>query len=439
MTTYYVRSTNGASGDGLSWASAKLTIKEAVDIPLLPGDTVFVSKDHAESATAAKNWTFPGTPNQPNRVICVADDSANPTTLAATASLPGGTTTTTTPRMEGSVHLYGLQMTYNVATTIGFMNSGTTDAVEIFEKCTLNVITTSSSTYPYIGNSGSTNAARSRMLWLDTDLRLAGGGQRLVLYQELTWRGGALLPGGALSYLLAIGAQGRSCPVLIEGVDLIGLDTMSDLVLGSSATGRVMFRNCKLPANWAGNLVQGAIDPGLRVEMHNCDSGATNYALRVAAFSGTIRSETAIVKTGGASDGSTGVSWKIETNANPTPGSLGLETPEFIKWNTAVGTELTVSVDVLADSGTLTNAEVWLDVQYMGASSSPKGSFVSSRATLVAATVPVSVATWPAGGARTPQRLSVKFTPQKAGAIHCRVVLAKPNASVFVDPKILVS
>jgi hypothetical protein len=441
MTDIFVRSTTGVdTNDGLSWSTAKATIAGAIGA-MAAGDRLFVSQSHAEPSGATKNWTFPGTPALPNRIFCVSDADVAPTTLAKTATTAGGGSSTTSPVINGSVHLYGVELGYNAGVAWVLMGgSNSIDSVQVLEKCFLNITATGSTSVLTLGGGGTSNTARSRMLWLDTDLKFSGSGQRISVYQELTWRGGALRSGPTLSYLLSVGAQGRSCPVMIEGVDLTGLGATTDIVNGASSTGRVMIRSCTLPPNWAGNLVQGAVDPGLRVEMHNCDSGDTSYGLSVAAFSGTIRADTAMVKTGGYVEGTTPVSWKITTNGNPTPGSIGLETPEFVRKNpAAAGVEITVAVDILSDGDPLTSADVWLDVQYQGTSGLPKGSFTTTRAMLSPSIVPVSLATWPAGGSRTPQRLQAKFTPQRGGVIHCRVVLAKPSAAVFVDPKILVT
>lgn len=178
--------------------------------------------------------------------------------------------------------------------------------------------------------------------------------------------------------------------------------------------------------------------------MINCDSADTHYTYRKHAQLGTIRDETTIVRTGGQDVDGTGISLKMVTNANAEFPMLTLDTFELQKEVTSVGSSVTATVEFLHDSVTaLTDAEIWLDIQYLGTSGLPISSFISDGISVVVAPAAQasSSETWTTTGMTNPnkQKLSVTFTPQEAGMIIATVRLAKASYTVYVDPKITLS
>jgi len=179
--------------------------------------------------------------------------------------------------------------------------------------------------------------------------------------------------------------------------------------------------------------------------MYNCDNADTNYQMWIEDYTGSVKHETTLIKTSGASDGTTGISWKMATTANAEYPILALKSPEFMVWNDTTGSSKTVTVDILHDSATnLTDAEVWLEVQYLGTSGYPDSTFISdAKADVLATAADQSTAggTWTTTGMTNPntQQLSVTFTPQEKGPFICRVLLAKASYTIYVDPLAVVS
>lgn len=440
MSRFFVRSVGGSdSSDGLTWVAARATIAGAIPL-MAPGDDLIVADDYVEGGSSNRTWAFPGTPALPNRVICAVAGQTPPVDQAFTASLRvtvGGSVTIT-----GSVLVYGLKINAGTSTagsspTLGLAFSSSLDAIQAYHDCELSVDSTGSSTSVVaIGSAGSTNTARIRMLWSNVALRTSAPGQMISIQQEFNWRGGKYLAGAAApSFLFRIGAQGRGAPVLIEGVDFTEIGTATDLFSGAQANGRAVVRNCLFAPNWTGQIVQGVIDPGFRAILHNCDSGATRIRMAVAAFGGLIRSDTGVVKQGGATDG-VQYSWRIETNGNPTSGLMGLESEEQAFVIPSAGTPMTFAIDVLTDGVALTDADVWIEVQECGA---PKSTFYRSRVAPLATpkALPASGATWSSSGMAAPrsQRVSLTFTPQVAGMALWKITLARPYTVMYVDPK----
>ena len=109
------------------------------------------------------------------------------------------------------------------------------------------------------------------------------------------------------------------------------------------------------------------------------------------------------------------------------------------------GSPITVTVEILRDSATaLTDAEIWLEVSYLSASGTPLGAVARNIAADVF-TTPANQAssseTWTTTGMSNPntQALAVTFTPQMAGFLMARVMLAKASTTVYVDPKLTVT
>lgn len=178
--------------------------------------------------------------------------------------------------------------------------------------------------------------------------------------------------------------------------------------------------------------------------MYNCDAGDTNYRLWVEDSSGSTKSETVVVRTGGANDGTTPLSWKMATNANAEYPGMVSHAPEIVVWNEITGSAITVTVEVITDNVTLTDGEAWIEVQYLGTSGVPLGVFITDAKADVLATAANQTSSseaWTTTGLSTPikQKLSVTFTPQEKGFIHIIPCLAKASTTMYVCPKATVA
>ena len=175
------------------------------------------------------------------------------------------------------------------------------------------------------------------------------------------------------------------------------------------------------------------------VDFIRCGAAGVNYAVYRDRISGQLTEETTIVRTGGggASDGTTTISWKVVTTANCTY-SMPFECPPIAIWNDTTGSK-TATVEGIA--ATLpTDQEIWLDLEYLSDASSPQGSFVNDgKADLLAtaANQTSSSATW--SGSTTAFKLAVTFTPQQKGWVYARVKCAKASSTFYIDPLVTLS
>lgn len=446
MANIYVRSTDGNNADnGSTWALAKQTLAGAAVIDVA-GDSIFLSQSHAESSGTAQTIALAGTSPNPVRVVSVSDSAEPPTSVADSATV---TTTSGAITINGAAYVYGVGF---VSASVISLNAGSDNVAQLYEKCAFRTNNSSSSGY-FIAGASNTQTKSVRLK--DCLLFFSGANNQFISGgSELIVDGGSVVFGSVTPVNIFVNSNDRSYgSIVISGFDFSNLNStfnifaqnISSSVSPAICTVKNVVRNSKLPASWSGLLVTGVNGVGQRYEMHNCDSGDTNYRLWVEDYAGSIKTETTLVRLGGASDGTTGYSFKMATTANANAFVAPLICPEISIWNDTAGSSKTVTVEILHDSVTnLTDGEIWLEVQYLGTSGFPLSSFMSdAKASFLAAAADqtTSSETWTTTGMTNPnkQKLSVTFTPQEKGYIQAKVYLAKASKTVYVDPKLTVA
>lgn len=444
MANIYVRSTDGSDSDnGSTWALAKAGVKPAGDIDAA-GDNIYVSQSHSETVTSLQLPAWAGTVASPTKLICVNDGAEPPTAVADTALVRSTGNTALYVGLSGALYVYG--MSYK-------SGDGASGAAQIaiaypsepcvLEKCSFNTASTDGTN----SNISANGANGRRVRVVNCTFKFGAAGQALLCEAAtLEMVGGSLLSGGTSpDVFLKFANLSR---VLISGFDFSNGDSDINLCTPNGAAGhgaRITFRNCKLPTSWSGSVCSGTVPSDARVSMYNCDAGDTNYRLGISDWLGTIASETTLVRTGGASNGVTTLSWKMVSNTLPVYPMWCLYSDEIVKWNETVGSSVTATVEILHDSATnLTDAEVWLEVLYLGTDGVPLGGWITdAKADILASAADQtdSSETWTTTGMSNPntQKLSVSFTPREKGYIHARVALAKASATVYVDPLLTVA
>jgi len=456
MTTLYVRSTDGSDADnGTTWVLAKASIAGAAAIDVA-GDVIYVSDAHAEVQTTAQSWAFAATRANPVRIIG-GDDAAEPPTSAAA-------TWTFNLNASAALTISGCAYIYGGTITLGATGGGTGSDLTIqpavdcflnFENCKFRMAATSAGATLSLG---SASATQNETRLENTTIRFGALGQLINIGGKVIWNQGGIEAGGtALDTLFMTHGGGRGADWQFTGVDLSGLGSTCDLVDNATNTGstsRFVLRNCRLPDSWTGTVFDAPPQGGnWRSEIHNTDFADTTYSFYIEDYFGTIVDETTVVRTGGASDGTTPISWRL-TTANLATAfqypTLALETPELpARWNTTLSS-LTVTVEILHDSVTaLTNKEVWLELAYLGTAGRPLALFKEDDAAgdnggnllAAAADQTASSAAWTTTGLTNPhkQKLAVTVTPAEIGYLQARVHLSKSNYTVFVDPLLTVS
>lgn len=441
MGNLYVRSTDGSDADnGTTWALAKATVAGAAAVDAA-GDAVWVSQAHAESvATMAAAWA--GTNASPVVVVGAADSAEPPTATSSASSI---TITGTSATWTGATYAYGLSFLLTSASSMTATFNGVSGFAQVFEACQFAFLGAGSGSALAFGASAGSSHGLTTLI--DCGFRFAAAGQSIAVYRDTLIKGGSWTAGGTSpTGVFALAGGGRPATLRVDGFDFSALSPTVNLVKSISEGGaKAIFRNCRLPDSWTGALItSGQAKLGSRVEMHNCDSGDSNYRMWVEDYAGSVTTDTTVVRTGGASDGVTPLSWRMSTGANVAYPASALVSPEIVRRQDGTGSPITVTVEVITDGVTLTDAECWLEVQYLGTSGYPLALHATdAKAGVLAATAAQSSSTaaWTTTGLASPtkQALSVTLTPAEAGVLIAVVKLAKPGATVYVDPMLSVA
>lgn len=402
------------------------------------GDRVFLSSDHAQTENTASmilrggaSLTAPILYISVNRAGSVPPAAAD---YSAGASITNAGTSNASFIIETGGRWSGF--TFSAASALHMANG--TNGPLFLRDCSIVLASTSAG----ISNNGATKA----LYWQNVSIAFSAVTQTINLIAAastpltLDWAGGSV--SGTAPTALFPGSGGGQTIATIRGVDLSLLGSGKALVnftnSGTSPVSRYTFQNCKLGASVTAIANSQSLGVGPTVELINCDSANTNYRCeRHCSPQGDVTTETTITLSGGASDGTTTFSRKMVSTATVSPSVLPLEGFPMDVWNTATGASKTATVEIIS-SGTLTTADISLQVEYLGDAASCRSSLADNYLATdltAAANVTASSATWNSSPA-TPvkQKLQVTFTPQKVGPVRGIVALRKASATCYVDP-----
>lgn len=433
MASYYVYSGAVGAADGTSWADAYTTLAAAATARAA-GDIFFVADDHVETQGTAMTVTFPGTSASPNYCLCVV--RVGGTVPPVNADLRDTATISTTG--ASAINLLGFVEGYGIIFSCagGGANSATFQVggayVQKWKNCVFGYATTANRTLSIGIETGPCVTE-----FINCKLSFAVVGQLVGIKGNFIWRDtvGAITGAAVPTNLFNGGSTHGS--LLIEGVDLSAMVTGKNIV-GSTQIPSVYLKDCKLDSAVTIAARQTVASPQATYIIRS-DSGATNYRHeKRGGYAGDQTVELTIVRTDGASDGTTPISWKLVTTANARWTSPFEALPISV-WNSTTGSAITLTVQGIWGGGTVpNNDDIWMDVEYPGSALTPMGSFISSGKTSVLATataIPVGSGTW--GGSTTKFAMSVSFTPQMKGPITVYIKAAAASATFYIDPKVV--
>ena len=403
-----------------------------------PGDTIYISDAHAETQSTSLSLVLGGNAANPMRILCVDDSASPPTALATSASI--STTGTSPMTLDGFSYIYGLTFNSGSGVVNSSLNLGSTNPLALmFDACSLVLRGTGGSSFMVFGAS-STSIDDGIFILNNTTLSFGHVSNTIQTRQPFFWENTPAALVGATIPTSLFTAGIISGLATIRGVDLSAATSGKSLVLLGVGFQRYLFENCRLGSSVSITTGTHPGQGGPEVDVINCDSADTNYRYVRVRYQGTITQETTIVRTGGASDGTTPISRRMVSTANSkffSPLVLG----PISVWNDTTGSALTATIQVITDNVTLTDAECWLEVEYLGTSGFPLSLCASDRSANILATPAnqaTSSETWTTTGLTTPvtQALAVTFTPQEKGPIQLRVMLARASTTVYVCPKV---
>lgn len=439
MANVYVRSGAGGAATGADWANAYLTLAAALTAKAA-GDIFWVSEDHAETNAGTVTLTAPGTAASPNFIYCVDHAGTVPPVAAdlRTTAVIAGTAIGGIVIGGGVAFWYGITFKAGTGSTSTTLSVGNSTCAHSFDACQFWLNTTNVGALISVGGSTSVN---NKLAFNNTTLRFGATAQSIRQNSSrYYWRNTASFLAGATfpTTLFTTGGSDNGIYVF-EGVDFSALGSGKTLVGAITGPSTYIFKDCKFGASLTVSGTPAAQGAG-EVIVSNSDSGGTNYRQEKYSYSGTLTIETTIVHTGGASDGTTPIAWKIVTTAN-SKWAFPFEAPPIVIWNDNSGSSKTVTIEGIWGGGAVpNNDDIWIDVEYLGASSSPLGSFATStKASNLAANSALSAGTGTWGGSTTKFKMSATFTPQQKGPFYVYVRAAAASSTFYIDPLAIVT
>lgn len=357
------------------------------------GNTFFIGDDHAE--TQSSNFSFPnqslGTTASPCFAYCVDHTKSVPPSSSADLKTTATITTTTSASISlfpnnGFCYFYGI--TFQCGSGANAPNfailNGASGRLK-FDTCTLSLPGTAGGAV--LGLPGA-SGIDSNYLELENTTVHFGSAGTIEIGGRLRWRNTASALSGTMPGSSGLINHNSGGSAVFEGVDLSALG--SNPIFSNTGVvfnGAFSLIDCKLGSSWS---VGGGVNPsanlGCVYELINCDNAGTIYRQGRYMFAGTLLDQEIVVRTGGASDGTTPISWNITTTAN-SAWIFPFESFPISIWSTLTGANRTVTLYGIWNSANLpNNDDIWIDCAYYGASGSPLASFAnSSKANFVAA------------------------------------------------------
>lgn len=371
------------------------------------GNFQFVSQDHAETSSAA-SITIVGSASPysgagPLAIICVNRNTGSIPPVSADLTTGASINTTGSNSISLRNYLYCRGITFSAGSAANFasitMGSVLGDHVRL-KNCAL-VLNNSSASSTINLQANATDTVET--YWDNVSLTFGNTNQQITCNTGgLLWSNTSnAIQGTMPSLLFQNGSSDSAGPITLRGVDLSNFP--NTLYTGAGGRTALSLINCKINASMtpmsAAGQVFGDLTPLI---LDNCDDGTDNRNNRFQRwyYQGTVQSETTVIRTGGASDGITPLSWKATINATQYSIFFPMRTPAIVKYLKSYGSPVTATVEIASfNAAALTNAQAWLEIEALTDSGSPKSGFIDNRVadvlpTTVAVAQPSSTAAW---------------------------------------------
>lgn len=446
MADLYVSASGSATAPYDTWARAANDIATAYNAAS-DGDRIFVDYTFVQTSSVNLNINFPvGTEGTPISMISADPASGEPpSTLTAGAEF--NTSNSSAILCAGDAYVRGVSfypaksISANADLTLGV---STSPCKMTFEDCYFEMPNGSTAD---LFLSTSTASAPSNLSFKNCTIKFSNAGSQCETYCRVFMEGCSLDSSGAATTSLFFPRSDRAMATLeAVGCDFSQMSSSGAIVDYGPSGGRgtTKFVGCKFPSGFTGNFVASS-QRTCRDSMYECMFGTVRQMLWIADFAGSIKEDTGIYRSGGASDGNDPISWKIESNGNCSEYVSPLYTDWIAVPVFATGSK-TFTAHVVLDSATaLQDDEIWLEVDYLGTSSSRETTRANDKRASIT-TAPTDQAssseTWVGTGGFanvTKQQLSVTATLAEAGIAYVRIGLGIQSTTVYACPKIEVT
>jgi len=433
----------------LDWSKADTTIASLVGTYATAlttsGNIIYIAHDHVDQETHAGTRTFVGpTIGVPVIVISADRGQSTPTYLASsTNQIDTAKDGAHQIGWDGSFALYGLCMAAGARIQATGNDNNEYGHVE---GCRFKLAANGDL---YIGSSNSRVIVKNCIV----DLTADGTTNRA---SAVIFTGAGWFDISGLSFVnpgyrtTAVFGPGIGQVLRVSSCDFSGFPEATEL---TTAAGSIEFVNCKMRTNQAVWNESVANISGY-ITAINCGTADAPESLKVYSYGSTIISDTSVYRTSsGASVEGIAHSWKVVTNTADT--IITEHAPIYSPWIYGVLSSAgskTFTIHMANNAADLTDAEAWMEVEFMGEANSSLYTFKSdqrnggtaSAGYLGPTTTPVAqtddtTSTWTGATLTYLQSLAVTGTVGEEGLYRARVVFGKSSVTAYVDPKVIVT
>ena len=429
-----------------TWAKAATSIN-ALDaaVAFASGDIVYFGHDHNCQAVNAASLTITGPTSGLPVIFISATTGSNPPAYQKGTGTQIDTTEGATfdVTLDGSFSLYGILiksgrhiLTVNDPDELFYSENCTfapgptgyveTDALNAATKVFKNLIVD-------LSQDGTTDRSTSVFLH---------NGPPHVLFNRLSFVNAGFRTGVIFQCGAAAGA-----PLEISGADFSGFTNATTCELFTGETGnQPILTNCKTASSFT--LVNAtAPNVGVRIALTNVGPADDPTSLRLHTYFGDIVSSTLIYRSGGATIEGIANSWLVTTRATCNE-YAPFHSPWIYGVVSSTGSK-NFDLYVTNDTGDFTDAQAWLEVEYLATSDSPLWTLASDQRATITTTAANqdddTASTWNGSGPAFTfkQRLRVTATVGETGQFRARVVTGvasiASSRNFCVDPAVFVS
>ena len=433
MAIIYVDSNASGANDGTSWTDAYESVLNTNVVNAAAGSEIYWAYNSAETYTSGTLTFTNATAANPILIFTVdpADDSYR---LPASAQLSAASSQDLT---VGGNETWYFGPWLNAGDDFFLADVGTFMNME-----DVKLEGTGGSSTVVFGPSN----GKSEFKWKNVDLIFtnSGDGMSSAGVVNLEWNGGTVTHTGTppTSFFNGSGAQEQH--IKIMNVDLSDMAVTNIFDLSGTANHNTCSFERGVISSSTG-LYNSIGTPATTAYMFGTDdtTGNDTYREEYAYYWGDITVDDANYLN--ASDGVTSYSWKVVTNAVSKEGiTEPIYTSYMPVFIDSTGSK-TITVEILTDNVTLQNDDIWLELEFLGSSSSPIATIdISDRvADVLAAPADQATSTevWTSPGVTTDleQKLVATVTVNRIGVLRARVAIAKPSTTVWIDAKVTVS
>lgn len=360
--------------------------------------TYYVGHDHAPTRSTAYTQNSVGTYDFPLTVLSVNTAGSMP---PVAADILAGASETTTGSAAFSLsgtwkEMYGITFHQGTGATSPFFQPDASGRYKKYKNCVFD--------FPCTGGASMAEGSSGYVEYDNCKIKFSGGSTTFNYFPQgrVRWLNSEVIDlTGAFPATFIKGSN--KCDVTFRGCDLSGLSGKIFFDPASSGVAsNVRVEDCIIPAAWT---LQGGTAAGgaNRVSVVRSGPTAISYRSEISdGISGSQFTNTDVVRTGGQQIASTSFAWRLVSTAASINLAAPFRTLSIAKHNPTIAANVTATIYGISNSAAMpTNQELWLDVDYLGDSGSPKSSQKSSKAatplTTGAALTADSVSVWDSG------------------------------------------